>query len=66
MDASYFKVQQMVVYKQSIACGHRYSQDGFREVLSASVADSEDEYCREGRFEDLKAPRTSRCQISDI
>jgi len=56
IDASYFKVRTDGRYVNKallIASGIR--QDGYREILSASVADSEDESCWEDLFEGLKA-----------
>jgi putative transposase len=56
IDASYFKVRTDGRYLNKallIASGIR--QDGYREILSAAVADSEDESCWEDLFECLKA-----------
>jgi len=56
IDASYFKVRTDGRYINKallIASGIR--QDGYREILSAGVADSEDESCWENLFEGLKA-----------
>ena len=56
IDASYFKVRTDGRYVNKallIASGIR--QDGYREILSAAVADSEDESCWEDLFEGLKA-----------
>jgi putative transposase len=56
IDASYFKVRTDGRYVNKallIASGIR--QDGYREILSAAVADSEDESCWESLFEGLKA-----------
>jgi len=56
IDASYFKVRAGGRYVNKallIASGIR--QDGYREILSAAVADSEDESCWKDLFESLKA-----------
>jgi transposase-like protein len=56
IDASYFKVRTDGRYVNKallIASGIR--QDGYREILSAAVADGEDESCWEDLFEGLKA-----------
>ena len=56
IDASYFKVRTDGRYVNKallIASGIR--QDGYREILSADVADSEDESRWENLFEGLKA-----------
>jgi putative transposase len=56
IDASYFKVRTDGRYANKallIASGIR--QDGYREILSAAVADSEDETCWEDLFEVLKS-----------
>jgi putative transposase len=56
IDASYFKVRTDGRYVNKallIASGIR--QDGYREILSAAVADSEDESCWEDLFEGLKS-----------
>ena len=55
VDASYFKVRTDGRYiNKALLVVTAIREDGLREVLSASVADSEDEYCWEGCFEDLK------------
>lgn len=56
IDASYFKVRTDGRYLNKallVASGIR--QDGYREILSAAVADSEDESCWQDLFESLKA-----------
>jgi len=56
IDASYFKVRAGGRYVNKallIASGIR--QDGYREILSAAVAGSEDESCWKDLFESLKA-----------
>jgi len=56
IDASYFKVRTDGRYVNKallIASGIR--QDGYREILSAAVADNEDESCWEDLFEGIKA-----------
>jgi putative transposase len=56
IDASYFKVRTDGRYVNKallVASGIR--QDGYREILSAAVADSEDESCWQDLFESLKA-----------
>jgi putative transposase len=56
IDASYFKVRTDGRYVNKallIASGIR--QDGYREILSAAVTDSEDESCWEDLFEGLKS-----------
>jgi putative transposase len=56
IDASYFKVRTDGRYTNKtllITSGIR--QDGYREILSAAVADSKNESCRESLFESLKA-----------
>jgi putative transposase len=56
IDASYFKVRTDGRYVNKallVASGIR--QDGYREILNAAVADSEDESCWEDLFEGLKS-----------
>jgi transposase-like protein len=56
IDASYFKVRTDGRYVNKallVASGIR--QDGYREILSAAVADSEDESCWGDLFEGLKS-----------
>ncbi len=56
IDASYFKVRTDGRYINKallIAAGIR--EDGYREILGAAVADSEDESCWEDLFDSLKA-----------
>jgi transposase-like protein len=68
IDASYFKVRTDGRYINKallIASGIR--EDGYREILSASVADSEDESCWEDLFEGLtvRGLRGVKLVISD-
>jgi putative transposase len=56
VDASYFKVRTNGRYINKallIVTGIR--EDGCREILSATVAESEDDYCWQRCFEDLKS-----------
>jgi len=56
IDASYFKVRTDGRYvNKALLIASGIHQDGYREILSAAVADSEDESCWESLFEDLKA-----------
>ena len=55
-DASYFKVRTDGRYiNKALLVVTGIREDGYREILSAKVADSEDESCWESCFEDLKA-----------
>ena len=56
VDASYFKVRTDGIYVNKallVVTGIR--EDGYREVLSATVAEGEGDHCWESCFEDLKA-----------
>lgn len=56
VDASYFKVRTDGRYVNKallVVTGIR--EDGYREILSATVAEGEGDYCWESCFEDLKA-----------
>jgi putative transposase len=67
-NASYFKVRTDGRYiNKALLVVTGIREDGYREILSAKVADSEDESCWESCFEDLKARGLSdvRLVISD-
>ena len=56
VDASYFKVRTDGRYiNKALLVVTAIRDDGYREILSATVADSEDESCWESCFDDLKA-----------
>ena len=56
VDASYFKVRTDGRYvNKALLVVTAIHEDGYREILSATVADSEDESCWESCFESLKA-----------
>ena len=56
LDASYFKVRTDGRYiSKALLVVTAIREDGYREILSATVEDSEDESCWEGCFERLKA-----------
>ena len=56
MDASYFKVRTDGRYiNKALLVVTAIHEDGYREILSATVADSEDESCWESCFESLNA-----------
>jgi len=56
LDASYFKVRTDGRYiNKALLMVTAIREDGYREILSATVADSEDESCWESCFERLKA-----------
>ena len=56
LDASYFKVRTDGRYiNKALLVVTAIHKDGHREILSATVADSEDESCWEDCFESLKA-----------
>jgi len=56
LDASYFKVRTDGRYiNKALLVVTAIREDGYREILSATVADSEDESCWESCFEHLKA-----------
>jgi transposase-like protein len=55
VDASYFKVRTNSRYiNKELLAVTGIREDGYREILNATVADSEEEYCWESCFEDLK------------
>lgn len=55
-DASYFKVRTDGRYiNKALLVVTGIREDGYREILSVAVADSEEEYCWESCFDDLKA-----------
>ena len=55
VDASYFKVRTVGRYiNKALLVVTAIHEDGYREILSASVEDSEDESCWESCFEGLK------------
>jgi len=57
MDASYYKVRTDGRYiNKALLVAAGILENGSREILSAKVADSEDESCWESCFEELKAP----------
>jgi len=53
MDASYFKVRTGRYVNNALLIVTGIHEDGYREILSAEVADSEDESCWENCFESL-------------
>jgi len=56
VDASYFKVRTDGRYiNKALLVVIAIHEDGYREILSATVAESEDESCWESCFERLKA-----------
>ena len=56
VDASYFKVRTDGRYvNKALLVVTAIHEDGYREIFSATVADSEDESCWESCFESLKA-----------
>jgi transposase-like protein len=56
VDASYFKVRTDGRYiNKALLTVTAIHEDGYREILSAKVDDSEEESCWENCFEDLKA-----------
>jgi transposase-like protein len=56
IDASYFKVRTDSRYiNKALLVVTAIREDGYREILSAAVEDSEDESCWESCFEGLKA-----------
>jgi len=56
VDASYFKVRTDGRYiNKALLVVTGIREDGYREILSATVADSEEDYCWQSCFEDLKA-----------
>ena len=56
LDASYFKVRTDGRYiNKALLVVTAIHEDGYREILSAAVDDSEDESCWENCFESLKA-----------
>jgi putative transposase len=56
IDASYFKVREGGKYvSKALLIASGICQDGYREILTAKVADSEDESCWADLFEGLKA-----------
>jgi putative transposase len=56
VDASYFKVRTDGRYiNKALLSVTGIREDGYREILSATVADSEDEPCWESCFDGLKA-----------
>jgi putative transposase len=56
IDASYFKVRTDGRYiNKALLIATAIREDGYREILSASVADSEDEPCWDDLFGGLKA-----------
>jgi putative transposase len=56
LDASYFKVRTDGRYiNKALLVVTAIRDDGYREILSARVEDSEDEACWESCFEELKA-----------
>jgi len=56
MDASYFKVRTDGRYiNKALLIVTAIHEDGYREILSADVADGEDESCWESCFDGLKA-----------
>jgi len=56
VDASYFKVRTDGRYiSKALLSVTGIREDGFREILSAAVAESEDDYCWQSCFEDLKS-----------
>jgi transposase-like protein len=55
IDASYFKIRTDGRYiNKALLIATAIREDSYREILSAAVADSEDESCWEDLFEDLK------------
>jgi transposase-like protein len=56
IDATYFKIRTDGRYiNKALLIATAIREDGYREILSAAVADSEDESCWENLFEGLKA-----------
>src|SRR5512137_306349 len=56
IDATYFKIRTDGRYiNKALLIATAIREDGYREILSAAVDDSEDESCWEDLFEDLKA-----------
>jgi putative transposase len=56
VDASYFKVRTDGRYvNKALLAVTAIREDGYREILSATVADSEDESCWESCFDSLRA-----------
>jgi putative transposase len=56
VDASYFKVRTNGRYiNKALLVVTGIREDGYREILSATVADSEDDYCWQSCFDDLKS-----------
>jgi putative transposase len=56
IDATYFKIRTDGRYiNKALLIATAIREDGYREILSAAVDDSEDESCWENLFEDLKA-----------
>ena len=55
-DASYFKVRTDGRYiSKALLTVTGIREDGYREILSAAIAESEDYYCWQNCFEDLRA-----------
>src|SRR5512136_112170 len=55
VDASYFKVRTNGRYiNKALLVVTGIREDGYREILNAEVVESEDEYCWESCFENLK------------
>jgi transposase-like protein len=55
VDASYFKVRTDGRYiSKALLTATGIREDGYREILSAAIAESEDCYCWQNCFEDLK------------
>lgn len=64
IDASYFKVRTDGRYiNKALLVVTAIREDGCREILSAKVADSEDESCWESCFDDLKARGLKRVKL---
>jgi len=56
VDASYFKVRTNGRYiNKALLVVTGIREDGYREILNAEVVESEEEYCWESCFENLKA-----------
>ena len=64
LDASYFKVRTDGRYiNKALLVVTAIREDGYREILSAMVEDSEDEACWESCFESLKARGLNRVKL---
>ena len=64
LDASYFKVRTDGRYiNKALLVVTAIHEDGYREILSATVDDSEDESCWENCFESLKTRGLTKVKL---